>query len=409
MDQDFREAYVRAFQRYCWAEDGDLESFDILLEFTAKELFFRAKRTCASHYEIALDAVSLTLLSLREAYDVTDRKTRFCDGYGNPEFERWAAITYTAYGRKFIDQVRKNEPHINIDDLPEFAVSQDAPSFPENLVSPIVETIQQCAEEHWLGARQPEHNRRVLFAQYVIQDGVSPEEAWLLVFGGSSSHSGFCAKSAGRILCDKVILNFVAYYALKIDPLDLLSGILDIEFKDYSHIALLRSQANEPDCDIGPNERWTWFEIQVLLFHYYNGMLEASIRSRLGMPDKDTRIHEIIVKSTSYFPFESLMNRLLAGLRANGIPTGFLKKKAVYAALIFNFAFVRRYRLNDVERMIAPAAAVANCILLHNTFHSWISNKRLLEQLRKYMRKQGYPVTSTESADLQGGDEDETS
>ncbi len=386
MKPDFWAGYERAFVRYCWSSKTDSEALDRLMEYVTLHLSLflsRYKNIGQDNYfDCAANASLKILASLtKEGADTS----RFCDDKGNPDFcSKWRPWVSTILSNCVVDWLRQipKKP-------PEPPEPPEEPPEPE---PDLLQSIRECADEQWLGKKKPDHLKELLFAQMVVLDGETPESAWVIAFQDVNREPKSAAKGTARILKNVVILRHLAFSAMHTKILELLSCILGVPIKDERELARLHHSIFHEEHEQPPNDRWSWDEMAILFLYYYRQALIRSIASRKSTGYSAEQIECVIVRSREFFPFNVLMTSLLARLCELKVSAAYLSKKAVWARLVFEYGEVYGYDLQTVKHMFTKPAASGSCTLVHNTFHSWIDNKRLVKQLKLPMKERGYDI-----------------
>ncbi len=370
-------------------------AFDRLVEeLTPRLKHYLIRSYCSIQYDDREEIVNMACSRLWESRHTTDVRS------GNGVF---ALLRKTA-DNLCIDHFRKRRP-IQLSQLhTEEGLEEDDPDDINIEIDAINRDLYQqimwCADVRWLkvdaNSIEEEINIRQAIASMFFDDGDEMEDL-VYTFRGALKqyHHAVNAELILGILYDPATVLMYVYRKLMLDPLNLLKELLSNPALTDASVTDHWNSSSVPDAE--PR----WEELVTATARYYFGLSrEVAMERVTGRWPEITRlaIQEKLTELSVRLPFARMAietRKQLEAQREDIVRAAQINSPPLWQRMAFQYRYQVDLPVNDILERISQPGQQFGFALTHTTAEAWISQYRLLKQVKKvwqelYNGKEGF-------------------
>jgi DNA-directed RNA polymerase specialized sigma24 family protein len=244
--------------------------------------------------------------------------------------------------------------------------------------------IYRAADELWLGVEPDvnpmERKQRLLAAQLHYLHGRSWDEISEIV----AIHEPITRDRFDAWLVNPAVLLELCYTSLHMQG-DQVVGYLLRPSKPLKPKEVQEwFEAANSENPTAPDE-WTWDEVKVAILKYRNGLPDFKISQMTGISPGS--LNEVVAKCRSRLPFVVVAKLLVRRFKLGRLPIDPFSFGGLWKRLVFQYTYCGEHAPPQKQIMdfAGSAAEASGYKLTSGMLNVWISNQRLLNQLRGYL------------------------
>jgi hypothetical protein len=243
--------------------------------------------------------------------------------------------------------------------------------------------LYSSADRLWLGlnTKSPNGRRKVLAAQlfYVHERQV---EIVVRCIG-----RGIGKEAVAEWLRHEAVLLATCYIELYYGNDKLARRILGAQ--DLDDLTKRAHQSPKSEPPVG----WSWEEVEVILWHYRNGLSAEKIVQMSQGPNRAApcysiaEIRRILDKCEQRLPFAGVASQLASAFKKHHVKGEPLRNPGLWRRLVFQYFSADMLPHRQILARTEPAASVCGANLNAGILNAWLSNSRILDQLVAYVQR----------------------
>lgn len=233
------------------------------------------------------------------------------------------------------------------------------------------ENILQAATDLWLGERLPSQDQRLLAAKMLFWDRKDLATVMHAMRALGCKEAEYEPTKFFRWITDDSILRRLAFLKMAINPEIMLGLILECK-----------------PSEIPEHFRTNRAETMVLMMRFCNYMSVNEVAQFMSGQLTVDEVQEILDRYESKIPFYSRMERLWQSMVRCSNRSEALGGTGLWKRTVFHY-ISNRMRHEDFVEWLGPSAELTGQSINKITLRGWMSNRRLHDELRKYLREGG--------------------
>ncbi len=296
---------------------------------------------------------------------------------------QWLAYSKQVGDNLARDTYQKELREIAMGDSADSLEDRASPTF-SSLLESVLESnrVLQAADDLWLGDRPAQHKLKLLALTLLVKDNRRVSDILALLKRDGTLHAADLPSVVGD---RRTVLEFI-YRSLHMEPEQITSHVLGVD-KDALHNVV--SLAHQGQFFKSRTGVWSAFETKIVL-RKCCGFEATSIILRSFSTEQHEDIRDATVRLCRHLPFMNSMNLLARRLSNHKIGLSCAKEPGLWKRLAFQYVAGECLPHQDFVAWFGPVARVSGFPLSSLTLHAWISNRRLVNELRKHLKMGEY-------------------